>query len=75
MKKIELMGLMLSNGEMRITSLDTVEIINTFRKIESENGGKGYKELLHKNFMAKIEKRVRSIEISRFRQRAKFSAR
>lgn len=58
MKKIELMGLVLSNGEMRITSVDTVDIINTFRKIESENGGKEYKELLHKNFMAKIEKEL-----------------
>lgn len=58
MKKIELMGLVLSDGEMRITSVDTVDIINTFRKIESEKGGKEYKELLHKNFMAKIEKEL-----------------
>lgn len=58
MKKLELIGLVLSDGEMRITSVDTVGIINTFRKIESENGGKEYKELLHKSFMAKIAKEL-----------------
>ena len=58
MKKIELMGLVLSNGEMRITSVDTVDIINTFRKIESENGGKEYKELAHYDFYKKITKEL-----------------
>ena len=62
MKKIELMGLVLSNGEMRITSIDTVDIINTFRKIESENGGKEYKELLHRDFMRKIRKELEVLE-------------
>lgn len=62
MKKLELMGLVLSNGEMRITSVDTVDIINTFRKIESENGGKEYTELLHKSFMTKIRKELEVLE-------------
>lgn len=62
MKKIELMGLVLSDGEMRITSVDTVDIINTFRKIESENGGKEYKELSHKDFMKKIRKELEVLE-------------
>ena len=62
MKKLELMGLVLSNGEMRITSVDTVGIINTFRKIESENGGKEYKELFHNDFMKKIRRELEVLE-------------
>ena len=48
--------IMLAKG--KITSLDLVEIINEFRKVESETLGREYKELKHKDFMKKIKKEV-----------------
>lgn len=47
----------LNNEEVRINSVELVDIINKFR---SEEGNK--KELLHKNFMAKIKKEVEVLE-------------
>jgi len=53
-------GLMIrkENEELRITSLELVDIINQFRKVESETIGKQYKELKHKDFMKKIRKEL-----------------
>lgn len=48
----------LMNREVRITSVELVGIINDFRVLESEAGGKPYKELRHDSFMAKIDKEL-----------------
>lgn len=44
--------------ELRITSVELVDIINQFRKIESETIGKAFKELQHKSFMEKTRKEL-----------------
>lgn len=46
------------NKELRITSVELVDIINQFRKVESETIGKDFKELLHKSFMEKTRKEL-----------------
>ncbi len=40
--------------ELRITSVELVDIINDFRKLESETTDKIYVKLQHKDFMKKI---------------------
>lgn len=54
----ELMMIEKENKELRITSVELVDIINQFRKAESETVGKEYKELKHKSFMEKIRKEL-----------------
>ena len=54
----ELMITEKENRELRITSVELVDIINQFRKAESETIGKEYKELKHKSFMEKIRKEL-----------------
>lgn len=54
----ELMMTEKENKELRITSVELVDIINQFRKAESESIGKEYKELQHKDFMKKIRKEL-----------------
>lgn len=51
-----------SNEEVRITSVELVEIINEFRKLESETIGKDFKELKHSDFMKKTRKEVETLE-------------
>jgi phage regulator Rha-like protein len=47
-----------NDKELRITSIELVDIINDFRKLESESIGKEYVKLRHDNFLTKIEKEV-----------------
>lgn len=54
----ELMITEKENRELRITSVELVDIINQFRKAENETVGKEYKELKHKSFMEKIRKEL-----------------
>ena len=46
------------NSNNTITSMELVEIINEFRKLENEN----YKELKHDNFIKKIRKEIDTLE-------------
>lgn len=59
----ELMMTEKENKELRITSVELVDIINQFRKAESESIGKEYKELQHKDFMKKIRKELEILKI------------
>ena len=43
-----------NDKELRITSVELVDIINDFRKVESETTDKEYVKLQHKSFMVKI---------------------
>ena len=45
-----------------IKSIELVQIINEFRKLESEIAGKEYKELLHKSFLKKIRKELKVLK-------------
>ncbi len=47
-----------NDKELRIISVELVDIINDFRKLESESTGKEYVKLRHDNFLTKIEKEV-----------------
>lgn len=46
---------------LRITSVELVDIINEFRKLESKTIGKECKELKHDDFMKKIRKEVETL--------------
>lgn len=48
--------------ELKITSVNLVDIINDFRKLESGTIGKEYKELRHDNFMEKIKKEANTLK-------------
>ena len=50
------------NKEIRITSVELVEVINEFRKLESDTTGKKYTELLHKDFMKKIRTELETLK-------------
>lgn len=50
------------NKEIRITSVELVEIINEFRKEESETIDKKYTELKHKSLMGKIRKELEMLK-------------
>ena len=43
--------LVLENGELKIKSTELVDIINDFRKVESETTGRTYIELAHYDFL------------------------
>lgn len=47
-----------NDKKLRITSVELVDIINDFRKLECGTIGKEYKELRHDNFLTKVEKEV-----------------
>lgn len=51
-----------NDKELRITSVELVDIINDFRRLESDKIGKEYKELRHDNLKAKIEKEISILE-------------
>ena len=61
-KIIETLPMITLGEENTITSVDLVEIINTIRKIESEDNETKYKELKHKDFMKKIRNEVEIME-------------
>ena len=50
--------LMKMDKEVRVTSVELVEVINEFRKQESEATGDKYTELRHDNLKAKISKEI-----------------
>lgn len=54
--------LMLIDNEMRINSVDLVDIINDFRQLESSTTDKSFKELKHYDFMKKIKKELDTLE-------------
>ena len=47
-----------NDKELRITSVELVDIINEFRKLESESTKRVYVELQHSDFMKKIRKEL-----------------
>ena len=51
-----------NDKELRITSVELVDIINDFRKLESKTTGKEYVKLQHKSFMAKIRIELEMLE-------------
>lgn len=51
-----------NDRELRISSVELVDIINDFRKIESETTDKEYIKLQHKSFMTKIRSEVEVLE-------------
>lgn len=51
----------LENNELKIKSIELVEIINEFRKLESNTIGKNYIELAHKDFLKKIRQEVETL--------------
>ncbi len=48
----------LENGELKIKSTELVDIINDFRKVESETTGRTYIELAHYDFYKKIKREL-----------------
>ncbi len=54
--------LVLENGELKIKSTELVDIINDFRKVESETTNSNYVELQHKSFMTKIKNELKVLE-------------
>ncbi len=48
----------LENGELKIKSTELVDIINDFRKLESETTNSKYIELRHNDFMTKIRREL-----------------
>ena len=69
----ELMMIEKENKELRITSVEVVDIINQFRKVESESIGKEYKELQHKDFMKKIRKELEILKTLGLKDKGNFS--
>lgn len=61
------------NKELRITSIELVDIINEFRILESESTGKKYVELQHKDFMKKIRKELEVLEALNLQDEGKIS--
>lgn len=51
-----------NDKELRITSVELTDIINEFRKLESETTGKEYKELRHDSFITKIKNEIKTLE-------------
>lgn len=52
----------IENGELKIKSTELVDIINDFRKVESETTNSNYVELQHKSFMTKIKNELKVLE-------------
>lgn len=51
-----------NDRELRVTSVELVDIINEFRRLESESTGRKYFELRHDNLKMKIEKEISILE-------------
>lgn len=60
---MEKLSIITDNKELRITSVELVDIINDFRKLESESTERKYSQLTHKDFMKKIRKELESLNI------------
>ena len=61
--KMENKSLNLTNDkELKITSVELVDIINQFRQLESKKTDKKYVELQHDNFIKKIRKEIEVLE-------------
>lgn len=52
-----------NDKELRITSVELVDIINDFRKLESDKIGKEYKELRHDSFIVKIKSELETLKL------------
>lgn len=50
------------NKELKISSVELVEVINQFRKLESQSMGKEYKELAHYDFYKKVTKETEALK-------------
>lgn len=61
--RLELFNEIELGEEGRIKSIDLIKIINHFRKLEEETGGKKYRELKHKDFMKKIRKETETLNL------------
>lgn len=48
--------------ELKISSVELVEVINQFRKLESQSMGKEYKELAHYDFYKKVTKETEALK-------------
>ena len=59
--------------ELRITSVELVDIINDFRKLESETTDKIYVKLQHKDFMKKIRKELDVLDALNLQDEGKIS--
>lgn len=59
---VEKMVLSLDNKEVRMTSMDLVDMINEFREIEAEKTKKPRAVLQHKSFITKIDKELELLE-------------
>lgn len=58
----ELIKIETNDKELRITSVELVDIINQFRELESRTTGKKYIKLVHKDFMKKIRKELETLK-------------
>jgi hypothetical protein len=47
---------------LKISSVELVEVINQFRKLESQSMGKEYKELAHYDFYKKVTKETEALK-------------
>lgn len=59
MQELEILN---QNKELTIKSTELVEVINQFRKVESETSKKKYTELRHDSFMTKIKKELETLK-------------
>ena len=57
----------IANKEVRMTSVELVDMINQFRKMEGNRS-----ELLHKNLMSKISKEIEALDSLGFRGQLNF---
>lgn len=64
----ELLGGVLQNGEIRITSLELVDIINEYRRAEAITTGKKYTENKHKSLLAKIDNEIKVLKANNINQ-------
>lgn len=62
-----------NDKELRITSVELVDIINDFRRLESETTDRIYVKLQHKDFMKKIRKELEVLEALNLQDEGKIS--
>ena len=58
---MEKLSIITDNKELRITSVELVDIINDFRKLESDTTGRKYTELRHDSFVSKIKNELKTL--------------
>ena len=59
---MEKLSIITDNKELRITSVELVDIINDFRKLESDTAGRKYTELRHDSFVSKIKNELKTLK-------------